>query len=833
MYLPDSRYFSYFRACLRKTQFVMKISYNWLNQFLPKAIEPETLGKILTDTGLEVEGIETLEAVKGGLEGVVVAEVLTCEKHPNADKLKVTTVSTGKETFQVVCGAPNVAAGQKVLLATVGTTLYPEPEQPLKIKVCKIRDVESFGMLCAEDELGIGKSHEGILVLPADAVPGTPAAIFLELENDVQIEIGLTPNRSDAMGHIGVARDVLAHAAVHQGAQERLVLPELEPLKVNADLKIGVKIEDTERCPRYMGITIDGVEIKPSPAWLQKRLRAVGLSPINNVVDVTNYVMRELGTPLHAFDAAQVGKELVVRTAREGEKMITLDGVERELNQEDLLITNGETPLCIAGVFGGADSGIKDHTTGVFLEAAFFQPVSVRKTAKRHTLSTDASFRFERGVDIDLVPYALQRAANLILEVAGGKIAMDVADHYPVPVEKRKITLRYKRCDQVLGHTIPVEIIKTIVTALDFDVLSESADSLELAVPNYRTDVDREIDVIEELLRIYGFNQVPFPDKLNTSLVLAQKPDIERLTTNLAEVLSGFGFSEMMNNSLTMPVYTEKFGKKTLLAEQDVRMLNPLSQDLAVMRQSLVFQALETVAHNQNRQQADVRLFEFGKVYRRAEGEYLENKRLLIAMSGRKTQESWSAGNEKVSLFTLKGVVNSLLQRLGLDSLLSEDGQCEHDLFTDGLTLRVLKQTIGTIGWVQPAVRKHVGVKQDVFVADLDWDAILSSLKLVKVQYKELPKTFEVRRDFSLLLNNDVTFASIEQLAKKADKKLLQNVNLFDVYEGKNLPDGKKSYAVSFTFQDQEQTLKDEQIDRIMENIRLSLEKELGAELRS
>lgn len=810
----------------------MKISYNWLNQFLPTPIEPETLGKILTDTGLEVEGLEVLEAVKGGLEGVVVAEVLTCEKHPNADKLKVTSVTTGTETFQVVCGAPNVAAGQKVLLATVGTTLWPTPDTPLKLKVSKIRDVESHGMLCAEDELGLGQSHEGILVLPADAVSGTPAATYLELENDVQIEIGLTPNRADAMGHIGVARDVLAHAAAHQGSTFRLTLPILKPLVRRGDVPVAVRVDDAERCPRYMAVTIDGVEVKASPAWLQKRLRAVGLSPINNIVDVTNYVMRELGTPLHAFDAQKIGGELVVRTAKQGEKIVTLDEVERTLNEEDLLITNGENPLCIAGVFGGKDSGIKDVTTQVFLEAAFFQPVSIRRTAKKHTLSTDASFRFERGIDIDLVPYALERAANLIMELAGGIIAMDVVDIYPTPVEKRAVTLRYKRCAQLLGHEVPSGMIKTILQALDFTITSETSEQLELLVPNYRIDVDREIDVIEEILRIYGFNLVPYPEKLNTSLVLGPKPDRERLAVSLSDVLSGLGFYEMMNNSLTSPGYAEKFGKELIAPEYNVHMLNPLSQDLAVMRQSLVFQALETVAHNQNRQQADVRLFEFGKTYQLMAGEYLENKRLLLAISGRKTAESWSAGTEKVSLFTLKGIASALLQRLGLANLASEEGQTAHDLFVDGLTLRILKQEIGAIGWITPEIRRHFGIKQDVFIADLDWDALLASLKLVKIQAKELPKTFEVRRDFSLLLDTSVRFASIEQLARKADRKILQNVNLFDVYEGKNLAEGKKSYAVSFTFQDPENTLKDEQVDRVMESIRFSLEKELGAELR-
>lgn len=810
----------------------MKISNNWLHNYLPKTFEPEELDRILTDTGLEVEGLETIETVKGGLEGVVVAEVLTCEKHPNADKLKVTTVNTGKEVVQVVCGAPNVAAGQKVILATVGTTLYPKPDEAFKIKVSKIRDVESHGMLCAEDELGLGESHAGIMVLPDSAPVGMAAAQFLELENDVQIEIGLTPNRADAMGHIGVARDLLAHAAVHSGSTDRLILPEVADLKKEADYTIDIKVEDTERCPRYMAVTISGVEIKASPAWLQKRLRAVGLSPINNVVDVTNYVMRELGTPLHAFDGDKAGKQIVVRTAREGEKMVTLDETERTLHAEDLMITNGDQSLCIAGVFGGLNSGIQENTTNVLLEAAYFQPVSVRKTARRHGLSTDASFRFERGIDIDMVPYALKRAARLIQEVAGGKIGMNVVDIYPNRMQKRPVELRFSRCTQVLGHSIPQETIKTILSALDFEIERETADSLHLLVPNYRVDVDREIDVIEEILRIYGFNQIPLPEKLNTSLVITDKPDIERLTTHLSEVLTGFGYSEMMNNSLTTPVYATKFGKEQFSAEHHVEMLNPLSQDLAVMRQSLIFQGLETVVHNQNRQQSDLRLFEFGNVYRQSDGEYFQNKRLLLLTTGRKLEESWNTSAEKSSIYTVKGQVNGLLQRLGLDAFFSEETGQAHDLLSDVLTLRLLKQTIGFIGKVKPAVAKHCGCKQEVFAADLDWDAILNSLKLVKTQYKELPKTFEVRRDFSLLLDQNVPFAAIEQLARKADKKLLQTVNLFDVYEGKNLPEGKKSYAVSFTFQDAEQTLKDEQVDRIMEQIRASLEKELGAELR-
>lgn len=811
----------------------MKISYNWLSQFLPTAVAPEELERLLTDTGLEVEGLETLEAVKGGLEGVVVAEVVTCEQHPNADRLKVTTVNTGKEILQVVCGAPNVAAGQKVLIATVGTTLYPKPDEPLKMKVSKIRDVESHGMLCAEDELGIGTSHAGILVLPQETPVGMPAATYLELENDVQIEIGLTPNRADAMGHIGVARDVLAYQAAHEGSKHTLVLPKAELTIVENGKPVVVEVQDTERCPRYCGISISGVEVKTSPAWLQKRLRAVGLSPINNVVDVTNYVMRELGTPLHAFDRTVIGDKIVVRTAKAGEKITTLDGVERSCDSEDLLITSGEKPLCIAGVFGGIDSGINDATKEVFLEAAYFQPVSVRKTAKRNGLSTDASFRFERGVDVDLVPYALKRAAQLIVEVAGGNCSSQPSDFYPNKIEKRQITFRYSRCNQVLGHTIEPVLIQTILKALDFEIISENTNSLELSVPNYRVDVDREIDVIEEILRIYGFNKIPMPEKMNTSLVLAAKPDLERLSNHLSETLSGLGFQEIMNNSLTTPAHLEKLEAKAFRAENNVEMLNPLSQELAIMRQTLVFQMMETVAYNCNRQQSNLKLYEFGKTYQKVEGEYKENKRLCLAVSGKRQSENWEIASSNTSFFLLKGAVEAVLQRLGLAGFISYGPIDANDTFADGQQLFILKQSIGTIGWLHSKAKKVFGIKQDVFCADLDWDAIINSLKLVKTVYKELPKAFEVRRDFSLLIDKQVTFNSIEQIARKADKKLLQDVNLFDVYEGKNLPEGKKSYAVSFTFQDAEQTLKDEQIDRIMENIRLKVTEELGAELRS
>lgn len=811
----------------------MKISYNWLNEFLPKTFTPEELDQLLTDTGLEVEGFETIEAVKGGLVNVVVGEVMTCEQHPNADRLKVTTVNNGTEIVQVVCGAPNVAVGQKVILAQVGAVLYPTPDQPLKMKVSKIRDVESFGMLCAEDELGLGESHAGIMVLDPAAKVGTPAADYLQLESDVQLEIGLTPNRADAMGHVGVARDVFAFLACHESLDKKLTLKVLGELKKTADLPISVQVLDDERCPRYMTITLTDVANKPSPAWMQNRLRAVGVAPINAVVDCTNYVMRELGTPLHAFDADKVGDKLLVRTAKKDEKLVTLDGVERTLDSEDLIIANENEPLCIAGVFGGKESGIADDTTRVVLEAAFFQPVSVRKTAKRHGLSTDASFRFERGIDVDMVPYALHRTAQLICEITGAQIASNPTDFYPNPVQRRKIEFRFAQCKQLLGHEIPSETIKQILVALDFEIAAATPEKLDLFVPNYRIDVDREIDVIEEILRIYGFNKIPLPEKLNTSLLVADKPDLERLSVAVSEMLSGFGFHEMMNNSLTSPVYVEKLGGAQLIASENVELLNPLSQELAVMRQSLIFQGLETVAHNQNRQNPDLKLMEFGKVYKVVANEYKENKRLLLLVTGRKSPETWNSSNDKTTFYTLKGIVTSLLDRLGLSQLVNEVALETTDLLQDGFSLTVLKQSIGSIGWINNASKKQFGIKNDVFVADLDWDALIASLKLSKTQAKELPKTFAVRRDFSLLLDEQVTFSAIQEIARKVDKKILQQVGLFDVYEGKNLPEGKKSYAVSFTFQDAEQTLKDEQVDKIMDQIRNELASKLGAELRA
>lgn len=811
----------------------MKISYNWLKSYTNISVSPEKLGEILTDTGLEVEGITKIEAVKGGLQGVVVGEVLTCEKHPDADKLKVTTVSIGSdEPLQIVCGAPNVAAGQKVIVATVGCTLHPTPEEDFKIKAAKIRGVESFGMLCAEDELGIGKSHDGILVLPNHLTVGSPVANYFELEDDFEIEIGLTPNRADAMGHIGVARDYVAYMNVHEQANLTLNFPSIDEFKVQDEsLKIDISVENEDLCPKYAGLTLKNVEVKASPAWLQKRLRAVGLSPINNVVDATNYVMRELGTPLHAFDCDKLNGKIVVKTAKNGDSFTTLDDVTRTLSDSNLMITNGNEHLCIAGVFGGKDSGIKESTTNVFLESAYFQPVSVRKTAKEHGLNTDASFRFERGVDPSLTEYALKRCAMLIQEIAGGTISMTPKVIRTGISLTHQVEFNFERCNKLIGANIPKEIVTQILLNLDIKIVSESNSTAQLEVPSYRVDVTRESDVIEEILRIYGFNKIPLPEKMNMSVGKFPNPDPENVQAVISEFLVGKGFVETLNNSLTTSSYVEKLGGETLKPEHNVELLNPLSQELNVMRQSLIFNALEVIEHNQNRQNPDLKLFEFGKTYHKYSEKYTENRHLFLAISGRKMVENWNSSNENQSFYSIKSYVNGIFERLGLSSLLKESAIKSTDLI-DGVQLSILKNKVGQIGWVSSALKKQFGVKNDVFVADLDWDVILQSLKMTKIVYKELPKTFAVRRDFSLLLDKKVTFSEIEEIARNTDKQLLQEVGLFDVYEGKNLPEGKKSYAVSFKFQDAEKTLKDAQIDAMMEKIRAELEGKLGAELR-
>lgn len=810
----------------------MKISFNWLKKYIDTEISVEEAGQILTDTGLEVESIEKIEAVKGGLEGVVIGKVLTCEKHPDADKLKVTTVDTGTETLQIVCGAPNVAAGQTVVVATVGCTLYPKPDEPFKIKAAKIRGIESFGMLCAEDELGLGESHAGIMVLPNDLKIGSNVASYLDLEDDYQLEIGLTPNRADAMGHIGVARDLLAHLNFHKKLNLKINWPQIKELKPTSDFPINIKIEDTQNCSRYCGVTITDVKIAPSPEWIQKSLRAVGLTPINNVVDITNFVMRELGTPLHAFDADLLNGQIVVKQAVKDSKFTTLDGVERTLCGEELMISNGKDDLCIAGVFGGLTSGIKSETKNVFLESAVFNSVSVRKTARFHGLNTDASFRFERGVDSELTFYALQRAANLIVEITGGSISMKAQDLKTENfAKKNSIKIHLDRINLLIGYSIPKVQHLSILQDLDFIILSENGNEIELEIPSYRIDVTREADVAEEILRIYGFNNIPLPERWHLAINSKKSVDRDKIQGTISELLVAKGFFEVLNNSLTKTTYTKTFEGEQLKSERNVRLLNPLSQDLEVMRQTLVFGLLENIQRNQNRQNPNLKLFEFGKHYHLYPSGYQETNVLAIVISGSKSIELWNSDKELVSYYTLKGIVKSLFERIGLFNHLQFQS-LQNELFSDGEKCKILKNDILEIGLVSEKLLNYFEIKNPVYCALINWDQLVESLKIVKINFKELPKTFAVRRDFSLLLNKETKYGELKEVALNCDKKLLREVNLFDVYEGKNLEAGKKSYALSFTFQDQERTLTDSEIDSIMNKIKTSFEEKFGAVLR-
>jgi len=807
----------------------MKISYNWLRTYIQTELSPEEMSEILTQTGLEVEGIEKIEAVKGGLEGVLVGEVLTCEKHPDADKLKVTTVDIGTEILQIVCGAGNVAVGQKVPVATVGCTLYPKPEEAFKIKLSKIRGIESLGMICAEDELGIGTSHEGILVLDPSTKNGTKAAEYFQLENDYQLEIGLTPNRADAMGHIGVARDLKAYLNTHTDSNLTLNFPDISGFKVqNNNLTISVSVENKEACPLYCGLSIQGVVVKPSPAWLQNRLRAVGLSPINNIVDITNYVMRELGTPLHAFNADKLNGKIVVKNGTTGDKFTTLDGVERTIEDSNLMITNEDDYLCIAGVYGGLNSGVKESTTSIFLEAAYFEPVSIRKTARKFGLNTDASFRFERGIDVALVEYAIKRAALLIQEIAGGDISMELTKIDNNPPQPNLIEFNKLKSNELLGINLSDNEIENILTELDIKIESKNDSTWTLKSPAYRVDVTRACDVSEEILRIYGFNKVEIPSKLNSSVTIFPKPNLEKIQNTIAELLVYKGFSEVLNNSLTKESYDLLMDSR----ENDtVSILNPLSQDLNVMRKSLIFGILENIQHNQNRQQNNLRLFEYGTTYLKTETGFQEEKQLTLAITGKKEIERWNSDKNQVDFFTLKGMVEAVLVRLGLLRFVSYS-ELVSPLFSDGQTIKIQGKTIVEIGWITKKLNKSFDIKNTVYIANFKWNAIIEFLKLNAIKYQGIPKTFEVRRDFSLLLNEGVTFNEIQQIALKTEKKLLKSIELFDVYEGKNLETGKKSYAVSFHFQDSENTLTDQQIDGLMDKIKTRLEIELQALLR-
>jgi len=808
----------------------MKISYNWLKTYINTDLSAEKMAKILTDTGLEVEGLEKVETIKGGLEGVVIGKILTKEKHPDADRLNVTTVDVGQEEpLQIVCGAPNVDINQHVVVATVGTTLYPNPDEAFKIKKSKIRGVASFGMICAEDELGLGQSHEGIMVLADEPKIGTPANAYFEIEDDYLIEIGLTPNRADAMGHIGVARDLKAYLNYHNKTKLELNIP-LADLKPTGKSGLSIKVEDIDGAPRYAGAIIQGITVSESPEWLQNRLRIIGLSPINNIVDITNFVLHETGCPLHAFDLNKVNDNVIVRRAKSNEKLTTLDDEVRELNEEDLMICNADGPMCIAGVFGGLDSGVQADTKGIFLEAAYFNPVSVRKTAKRHGLNTDSSFRFERGVDPNFILTARDRATQLILEIAGGEL-IELADLYPNPINENEVVFSFDRCRKLCGVEISDEAILDILNQLDIHMVSDSEEEVVLKIPTYRVDVTREADVIEEVLRIYGFNQVPIPDKLNASLTFHKKPDRDKIYNIAADLLVSNGFNEIMNNSLTSSSNWENISSKAFKPENDVQLLNPLSNELDVMRQTMIFGGLKNIVHNQNRQAPDLKLFELGNCYRKDVEGYSQSAHLSIWLTGAKKAENWAEKTNNSSFYTLKGMVESILNKLGINKNPKIE-ELKNDLLEDGYEIRIANKAVAEMGWIKPEICKSFGVKSQVFYAEFNWDQVIEASVMNKTQFQILPKTQFVRRDFSLLLNRSVSFREISEIAKKTDKKILKEVGLFDVYEGKNLPDGKKSYAVSFIFQDDEKTLKDKQIDEIMDEIRKQLERQLSAELR-
>ena len=809
----------------------MRISYNWLKQFIKTDLQSNEIADILTDLGLEVEGVDTFESLKGGLQGVVVGHVITCEKHPDADKLKITTVDIGdgKTPLQIVCGAPNVAVGQKVPVATIGTKLYDKEGNAFEIKKGKIRGQESHGMICAEDELGLGESHDGILILDASLTPGTPAARIFNIECDEVFEIGLTPNRADAMSHMGVARDLRA-GLLQRGTTSELITPSVSNFKVEKrTLKIDIKVEDSKLVPRYCGVTISGVTVKSSPNWLQNRLKAIGLTPKNNIVDVTNYVLHELGQPLHAFDAAQIqGSKVIIKTLPTGTKFITLDDIERSLHEEDLVICDESGPLCLAGVFGGKTSGVSNETTTIFLESAYFNPVSVRKTAKRHTLSTDASFRFERGIDPSITEYALKRAALLIQEVAGGEITSDIIDVYPKRIEDFSVFIHFQKVNRIIGEEIKPETIKKILASLDIKVNSISDAGLGLLIPSYRVDVTREIDVIEEILRVYGYNNVTIPGKLNATVSNSPRTEEYHIQNTIANQLCGLGFNEMMANSLTTPDYIGL--SQQLEAEQNVMMLNPLSNDLSAMRQSLLFSALEAVAFNNNRRRSDLKLFEFGKTYHKTAEGHLEEKHLTLTLTGNRSNESWIKAQEKSDFFLIKGYVMAILNRLGIEQK-TVAIPVVNDIFAEGLALAIGKEIIVEFGSIKKTVVKHFDIKQEVVYADFNWGKLQKYISN-KIKYTDIPKYPEVRRDFALLVDETIQFEQIFNLAKQTEKSVLKQVKLFDVYQGKNLPEGKKSYAVSFILQDDTKTLTDSQIDKIMGKLQSQFESQLGASLR-
>ncbi len=819
----------------------MTVSYNWLKDYLKFDLTPEQVGVILTDTGLEVEHIETTEQIPGGLAGVIVAEVVECVAHPDSDHLHVTQLNTGAEgLLQVVCGAPNVAAGQKVLLATIGTKLPTDDGSEFKIKKSKIRGVESNGMICAEDELGIGNDHSGIMVLESSAVPGTPAKEYLKLKTDTVYEIGLTPNRVDGASHIGCVRDLYAYCKTNNIPCE-YTLPDVSAFEEGEGESIPVEVQAPELAPRYIGVTIKNVKVGPSPDWLKERIQSIGQRPINNIVDITNFVLNEMGHPLHAFDASKIeGRKVIVRRSTEGCKFVTLDGVERTLSENDLVICNDKEPMCIAGVFGGERSGVTENTTEVFLEAAYFNPVSIRKTSKRHTLKTDASFRYERGIDPLATMTAAKRAALLIQEITGGEIVGKVREVCAVPFEKVQVELNYSRMESLIGKKIGADTIKSILTAMEFEFVSETAEGAVVKVPAYRVDVTRECDVVEEVLRIYGYNNIELPAGMRSSVNASEHPDPEVVRSTVSNMFASWGFNETMNNSLTKGDYYTNL--KSFPAANLVQVVNPLSSDLNTMRQTLILNALEVISYNINRQVGSLKIFEIGNCYSFVpkEGDeapvanlksYREEMRFCFAITGPATK-SWRSEIGAGSYFTMKGYLETLLKRFGANLYTLNIEAAPSDIFSEGLEYKLGDKRLAIAGTVSPALAKKFDIKQPVFVAEITWPAFFTLVKRNKVLYKEMPKYPEVRRDLAILLDEDVRFADIRKAAFQAERNLLKQVSLFDVYRDSKIGEGKKQYAISFVFQDTERTLTDDAVEKMMAKLLKTFETNFSAVLR-
>ena len=821
----------------------MNISYNWLKEYIDLDLTPQETADALTSLGLETGSVEKVESIKGGLQGLVIGEVLTCVEHPDSDHLHITTVNLGdgNQPSQIVCGAPNVAAGQHVIVATLGTKLY-DGDKEFVIKKSKIRGVESFGMICAEDEIGVGTSHDGIIVLPADTVPGTPAREYYNITDDYMLEVDLTPNRIDAASHYGVARDLAAWLAL-QGKKANLRLPQTDSYKADrTDGAIEVTVENTEACPRYSGVTIRNIKVAESPKWLKDYLTAAGQRPINNIVDITNFVLLAFNQPLHCFDLAKVkGGKVVVRTVPEGTKFVTLDEVERTLTDHDLMICNAEEPMCIGGVFGGLDSGVTETTTDVFIESAYFNPTWVRKTARRQGLNTDSSFRFERGIDPNTTVKFLKIAATLIKELAGGEICGEIVDIKSQDFPPFPVTLRYEYVDNLIGKKIGNDTIKNILKSLEIEITDESADELQLLVPTYRVDVQRPCDVVEDILRVYGYNNVEFGETLHSSLSYKGETDVKQhMQTLISEQLTAAGFNEILNNSLTAVSYYE--GSEIYPIGNCVKLLNPLSSDLGVMRQTLLYGGLESISHNINHKSGNLRFYEFGNVYSfdpAADGctkllaPYSEHTSMGIWMSGNNHDANWNEPQRRLTVYDLKAVVDNIFARIGLDQKEIVAEQSSSEIFSASLTFKHRTgKVLGELGIIKATVRKKFDIDQDVFFAQFNWDALVKMTQKRSVTFTDLPKTQPVKRDLALLIDKNVTFAQIEQVVRQSERKLLRNVTLFDVYEGKNLEEGKKSYAISITLQDDEKTLQDKQIDTTMNKIIANLQKQLDAKLR-